>query len=350
MPPPTSPATSKQASTPSYAVPMTFKTAIELNLFNIISTSPTPLSATEIITFLPSSTPSTPLMLDRILRLLSSHSILTCSLSTDDPISGTVTRRYSPSPVVKFLVQNKDGVSLSAVGLLVDKALIEPWYYLKDAVLNGGDPFNMAHGMTSFEYFGIDPRCNKLFNEAMKSHSVILMNGILEKYRGFDDVKVLVDVGGGVGATLAQVVAKHKHIKGINFDLPHVISEAITIPGVEHVGGDMFESVPSGDAIFMKWILHDWSDEHGLKILKNCWKALPANGKMLLIEYMLPMVPENTHASQSVLQLDMIMLVNHFGGKERSAQEFEFMAKQAGFSAMKPHFSFVGVWLIELYK
>ncbi|XP_039118142.1 tricetin 3',4',5'-O-trimethyltransferase-like [Dioscorea cayenensis subsp. rotundata] len=120
--------------------------------------------------------------------------------------------------------------------------------------------------------------------------------------------------------------------------------------GVEHAGGDMFESVPSGDAILMKWILHDWSDEHGLKILKNCWKALPANGKMILVEYMLPMAPESTHASQTVLQLDMIMLANNPGGKERSAQEFESMAKQAGFSAMKPHFSFVGVWLIELYK
>ena len=109
---------------------------------------------------------------------------------------------------------------------------MESWYYLKDAVLQGGIPFNMAHGMTSFEYHGTDPRFNKVFNEGMKNHSAIIMKRILEKYRGFDDVKVLVDVGGGVGATLAQVVAKHKHIKGINFDLPHVISEASPIPGI----------------------------------------------------------------------------------------------------------------------
>lgn len=109
---------------------------------------------------------------------------------------------------------------------------MESWDYLKDAVLNGGIPFNMAHGMTSFEYQGTDPRFNKVFNEAMKNHSGIIMKRILEKYRGFDDVKVLVDVGGGVGGTLAQVVAKHKHIKGINFDLPHVISEAPLIPGI----------------------------------------------------------------------------------------------------------------------
>ncbi|XP_039134830.1 tricetin 3',4',5'-O-trimethyltransferase-like [Dioscorea cayenensis subsp. rotundata] len=335
----------------SSILPMTFKAAIELNLFNIISAaSPNSLSATEITSLLPSSTPSTPIMLDRILRLLSSYSILTCSLSTD-PISGAVTHRYAAAPVVKYLAQNEDGFTLSALGLMnQDKVLMESWYYLKDTVLNGGIPFNMAHGMTSFEYHGTDPRFNKVFNEGMKNHSAIIMKRILEKYRGFDDVKVLVDVGGGVGGTLAQVVAKHKHIKGINFDLPHVISEAAPIPGVEHIGGDMFESVPSGDAIFMKWILHDWSDEHGLKILKNCWKALPENGKVILVECILPVAPENTFAAQSVFHLDMIMLAHNPGGKERTAQEFESMAKQAGFSAMKPYFSFAGAWVIELFK
>ncbi|KAM0934691.1 putative methyltransferase [Dioscorea sansibarensis] len=336
----------------SSILPMiTFKAATELNLFNIISTaSPNPLSATEITALLPSSTPSTPIMLDRILRFLSSHSILTCSLSTD-PISGAITRRYGTSPVVKYLAQDEDGFTLSALGLMnQDKVLMESWYYLKDAVLQGGIPFNMAHGMTSFDYHGTDPRFNTVFNEGMKNHSAIIMKRILEKYRGFDDVKVLVDVGGGVGATLAQIVAKHKHIKAINFDLPHVISEAPLIPGVEHVGGDMFRSVPSGDAIFMKYILHDWDDEHGLKILKNCWKTLSENGKVILVESILPMTPENTNAAQLVSSLDMGMLAYNPGGKERTSQEFESIAKHVGFSSMKCHFSLGGVWLIELHK
>ncbi|KAK4835147.1 hypothetical protein QYF36_005955 [Acer negundo] len=69
-------------------------------------------------------------------------------------------------------------------------------------------------------------------------------------------------------------------LEGINFDLPHVIEDAPSYPDVEHVGGDMFVSVPKGDAIFMKWICHDWSDEHCLKFLKNCYEALPENGKL----------------------------------------------------------------------
>ncbi|XP_039118138.1 tricetin 3',4',5'-O-trimethyltransferase-like [Dioscorea cayenensis subsp. rotundata] len=324
----------------SSILPMTLKAAIELNLFNIISAaSPNSLSATEITSLLPSSTPSTPIMLDRILRLLSSYSILICSLSTD-PISGATTHRYGAAPVVKYLAQNEDGFTLSALGLMdQDKVLMESWYYLKDAVLNGGIPFKMAHGMTSFEYQGTDPRFNKVFNEAMKNHSGIIMKRILEKYRGFDDVKVLVDVGGGVGGTLAQVVAKHKHIKGINFDLPHVISQAPLIPGVEHVGGDMFDNIPNGDAILMKCILHDWSDEHGLKILKICRKALPKDGKVILVECILPVAPDNTNVTQYLFNLDMAMLAHNHGGKERTAQEFESMAKTSWFfSSMKPSF------------
>ncbi|KAJ0968591.1 hypothetical protein J5N97_025508 [Dioscorea zingiberensis] len=327
----------------SSILPMTFKAAIELNLFEIIAAAgPNAfLSPADIAAQLPSSSnPHASTMLDRILRLLASYSILTCSLSTH-PSTGAVLRRYGAAPVLKYLTKNEDGVSMAPLALMnQDKVLMESWYYLKDAVLHGGIPFNMAYGMSAFEYHGTDPRFNKVFNEGMKNHSMIIMKKILENYCGFDHVNVLVDVGGGVGGTLSQVVGKHKHIKGVNFDLPHVISEAPVIPGVEHVGGDMFESVPSGDAIFMKWILHDWSDEHGLKILKNCWKALPENGKVILVESILPVAPETTTAAHTVFHVDMIMLAHNPGGKERTAEEFESMAKQSGFSGFKPLYSF----------
>ena len=103
---------------------------------------------------------------------------------------------------------------------------------MKDAVLHGGIPFNKAHGMDAFEYHGTDPRLNKVFNEGMRNHSTITTKKILETYKGFTDLKELVDVGGGVGGTINMIVKKHPHIKGINFDLPHVISEAESIPGI----------------------------------------------------------------------------------------------------------------------
>lgn len=105
-------------------------------------------------------------------------------------------------------------------------------YYLKDAVLEGGIPFNKAYGMTAFEYHGTDPRFNKVFNRGMSDHSTITMKKILETYKGFEGLKTVVDVGGGIGATLNMIISKYPHIKGINFDLPHVVSDAPNYPGM----------------------------------------------------------------------------------------------------------------------
>ncbi|MQM08639.1 hypothetical protein Taro_041496 [Colocasia esculenta] len=332
-------------------LPMTLKAAIELELLEIIKGAGpgAQLSPAEIAAQLPTKNPQAPVMLDRILRVLASYSILTCSLV--DGEDGKVGRRYGLAPVCKYLTRNEDGVSMAALALMnQDKVLMESWYYLKDAVLEGGIPFNKAYGMTAFEYHGTDARFNKVFNAGMSNHSTITMKKILEIYGGFEGINVLVDVGGGIGATLNMIVSKHPTIKGINFDLPHVIADAPSYPGVEHVGGDMFESVPSGDAIFMKWILHDWSDEHCLKVLMNCWKALPAAGKVIVMEGILPVAPETTKEAQGLFHVDLIMLAHNPGGKERTEADFESLAKEAGFTGFRKVCTAFNAWIMEFTK
>ncbi|KAL6541454.1 Caffeic acid 3-O-methyltransferase [Orobanche gracilis] len=186
---------------------------------------------------------------------------------------GGVERLYGLAPVCKFLTKNEDGVSTAALVLMnQDKILMESWYHLKDAVLDEAIPFNKAYGMTPFEYSGKDLRFNKVFNQGMSNQSTILMKRVLDIYHGFEGLNTLVDVG-GVGATLDMIVSKHPSIKGINFDVPHVIDDADEVirsslkessnivsastkwrmfTSIKHVGGDMFLSVPKGDAIFMK--------------------------------------------------------------------------------------------------
>ncbi|THU44375.1 hypothetical protein C4D60_Mb02t06740 [Musa balbisiana] len=115
--------------------------------------------------------------------------------------------------------------------MIHDKVTMESCYYLKDAVLEGGIPFKRRTGGTTFEHHGSDPRFNKLFNHSTRNHSTILINQLLETYRGFDDVKMLVDVGGGTDATLHVITSRHSHIKGVNFDLPLVISGLPPYPG-----------------------------------------------------------------------------------------------------------------------
>ncbi|KAJ6797314.1 tricetin 3',4',5'-O-trimethyltransferase-like [Iris pallida] len=329
-------------------LPMTLKAAIELDLFEIIAKAGpgARLSPAEISSQLPTQNPQAPIMLDRILMLLASYNVLVCS-----SVEGTGERKYGAAPVMKFLTKDEVGVSVGALALMLqDKVLMKSWDYLKDAVLDGGIPFNKAYGMTAYEHFGTDSRFNEVFNEGMRNHSLLTMKNILDTYKGFDSLKVVVDVGGGFGGTMDMIVRKHPHIKGINFDLPQVISGAPPIPGVEHIGGDMFESVPSGDAIFMKSVLHNWGDEDCLKVLKNCLKALPPHGKVIIMECLLPAHPESTTAAQGVIHVDLLMFAITAGGKERSEKEFESLAKQAGFSGIKAFCSYGSSWVLEFYK
>jgi len=122
---------------------------------------------------------------------------------------------------------------------------------LKDVVLEGGDAFGRAHGgMKLFDYMGTDERFSKLFNQT--GFTIAVVKKALEVYQGFKGVNVLVDVGGGVGNTLGVVTSKYPNIKGINFDLTCALAQAPTYPGVEHVAGDMFVDVPTGDAMILK--------------------------------------------------------------------------------------------------
>ncbi|KAL4596228.1 hypothetical protein ACB092_12G149300 [Castanea dentata] len=333
-------------------LPMVLKSAMELNLIDIISEAGTGafLSPSEIAAKLPTKNPDAPVLLDRMLRLLASYSILKCTLRTRGT-DGETERLYGVESICKFLVKNPDGGSVAPLFLLHhDKVLMEIWYHLNDVILGGGIPFNRAYGMTAFEYSGTDQRYNRVFNLGMSNHTTLIMKKILDVYKGFEGLEVLVDVGGGIGVTLNTITSKYPQIKGINFDLPHVVSDAPSYPGVEHVGGDMFDSVPQGDAIFMKWILHDWSDEHCLKLLNNCCKALPNSGKVIIVESILPVVPENNVSSNIVFEQDMLMLAVNPGGKERTKKDFEELAIKSGFSGCEVICSAYNSRVMEFHK
>ncbi|KAK4436176.1 Caffeic acid 3-O-methyltransferase 1 [Sesamum alatum] len=328
-------------------MPAVLRTAVELGLLELIKSAGHGafVSPAELAAQIPATNPQAHLMLDRILRLLAANNILNCSLR--ELPDGSVERRYSSAPVCEFLTRNEDGVSMAPL-LLMNQGKIcgESWYHLKDAVVEGGNPFKRAHGMSPFEYSATDPKFNSAFNRAMYEQSTLIMNQILEKYKGFEALKTLVDVGGGTGAALNMIISKHPFIKGTNFDLPHVVKNAPSILGVEHVGGDMFVSVPRADAIFMKWICHDWDDTHCLKILRNCYEALPQNGKVIIAERILSEDPLATIG----FTVDLIMLAYNPGGKERTEKEFQALAKQAGFKQFRKVCCAFSIWIMELYK
>jgi ubiquinone/menaquinone biosynthesis C-methylase UbiE len=146
----------------------------------------------------------------------------------------------------------------------------------------------------------------------------------------------LVEVAGGRGSLLASILKANPTTKGILFDLPHVIEGArhfIESEGLsercELVAGDFFESVPKdGDAYLLKHIVHDWDDERAIMILKNCHRAIRSNGKLLVVEMV---IPEGNEPFFGKL-LDLQVLVNYSGGCERTQAEYQTLFEAAGFT------------------
>ncbi|KAL0413835.1 UNVERIFIED_CONTAM: Acetylserotonin O-methyltransferase [Sesamum radiatum] len=120
-------------------------------------------------------------------------------------------------------------------------------------------------------------------------------------------------------------------IKGINFDRPEVVSEAPCIDGIEHVGGNMFESVPKADAVMLMWILHDWSDNLCIDILKKCKEAVPAEtGKVIIVDAVIDEEGGDEYTGAR-LALDMTVMSATVNGKERTAKEWGLLLDAAGF-------------------
>ncbi|KAL8159986.1 hypothetical protein V2J09_001523 [Rumex salicifolius] len=320
----------------SIAFPMTMQAAIELGLLEIIAGAGpgSRLTAAEVASKLPAAeNPQAADMVDRILRLLAAFSVVSCSVSDGD--GGEKKRVYGLTPAAKYFVKDDEGVSLGPLLMLLqDKVFLDSWYKLKDAVLEGGIAFNKAHGMNAFEYPGVDSRFNEVFNVAMFNHTSIMMRKILQSYKGFDNINKLVDVGGGLGHNLKIILSKYPNIKGLNFDLPHVTKHGIPHPGMEHMGGDMFEGVPCADAIFMK----------------NCYKAIPENGKVIVVESIVSEAPETTTAAKAFCEMDLIMMTQNPGGKERTKQEFLDLAMAAGFSGIRFECFVASLWVMEFYN
>ncbi|XP_010057444.2 isoliquiritigenin 2'-O-methyltransferase [Eucalyptus grandis] len=321
----------------SQVFPRILHAAVELDLFGIIARAGPGayISPLEVAAHLPAQTPESAEIIDRVLRCLASHSLLACKSETLDG-GRTVERRYAISPAGKYYVRDEDGTSVGSLSLFAfHQATIDVWLQFKEAILGGGgNLFQKVHGKTIFQCMKEDSSLNKHFNDAMAGLSTTQTRKILEVYHGFDGIMTLVDVGGGKGATLNMIVSKYPSIKGINFDLAQVIEHAPSYPGVEHVGGDMFLSVPEGDAIMIKGTCHNWSDESCIKLLKNCHKALPANGKVIVMDFIMPDEPEDTMASRYVSLLDNAMLIQP-GGKERTEKQFEYLCREAGFTGFK---------------
>jgi O-methyltransferase domain len=224
---------------------------------------------------------------------------------------------------------------------------------LMHSVQTGEPAFQHVFGEEVFDYLSRHPDQAQLFDEAMVSGSELINRAIVDAY-DFSAFTTLVDVAGGYGSTLCTILAKHPNLRGTLCDLPHVVAKAqafVESKGLRDrcslVGGSFLESVPKGaDAYFMKHIIHDWDDERCLQLLQNCHAAMPAQAKLLVCEKVLP---EGNAAAYTRI-LDIVMLLNTPGGRERTEPEYRALFQKAGFRLTRAIPTKVENWILEAEK
>ena len=225
------------------------------------------------------------------------------------------------------------GAARSAVIALVGDMVKPAWKEFDHGLFTGDTGFEKAHGMGLFGYLQHNPGMAQFFSETMVGFHGREPPAVAEAY-DFSDIGSLVDVGGASGNMLGHVLSCHPNVKGVLYDLPHVVIDAP--PRLDSFGvadrvsiesGNFFESVPGGhDAYLLSHIVHDWDDGENATILANVREAMKPDGKLLIVEMVLPETDE-PHMGK---MLDMMMLLVP-GGEERTPSEYEALLASNGF-------------------
>ena len=261
--------------------------------------------------------------LRRVMRLLASFGVFMV-----DEIG-----RFSLTPIAELLRSDVEGTLRPAAIYYGGEKSAQIESLLLHSVRTGEAGRQKLLGEGGFGRLERDPREAALFNAMMDSYSVLHLTGVLEAY-DFSGIGKLVDVGGGHGKNLSEVLKHNPVMRGVLFDMPHAfkgglktITEANLADRCEVVSGDFFKSVPAGaDGYLLSRVIHDWDDAQSITILKKVRQAISANGRLILLEMMLR--PDASSAYPVLSDVNMLLRT---GGCERTEDEYGALYRAAGF-------------------
>jgi O-methyltransferase domain len=213
------------------------------------------------------------------------------------------------------------------------------WGELERCVASGSFAAQLLFGVDNpFTRYSADPEVGPVFNRGMVAMSAYISPSVIEAY-GFGALSTIVDVAGGRGRLIADVLSAVPHLQGTLLDLPSTragAEELLRQAGVkdrcEIISGDMFAGVPTGaDLYMMKTVLHDWDDARSVAILANCRAAMEGrpDSRVLIVEQVLPDRVEPGFDAQMHVLADLNMMVRT-GGFERTAGEFAVLLAKSG--------------------
>ncbi len=284
-----------------------------------------PRSATE----LAAATHTDASALRRVLRLLASIGVF--EERADDG-------RFALQPLGELLRDDVPGSMRANVQVFCGVAIQDDWRELEYCVRTGEPALQKrSPGADPFAEMAKDPAAAANFDKAMATFAPQTSAAIAAAY-DFSVFTRLTDVGGGNGALMVGILRANPKLRGLVFDQPHVVQRARTHIAeagfqdrCEVAGGSFFEKVPSGsDAILLKHVIHDWNDERAAAILRTVRAALPASGKLLIVEGVYPAHIDQSLESRAAAANDVNMLVCT-GGRQRSEAEFRDLFRASGF-------------------
>lgn len=246
--------------------------------------------------------------------------------------------RYAATPRGRLLrVGDPSGVrNLALMQTVVPN--LTAWQHLADSVRTGGAVFEDLHGLSPWAWLAANPQEEAVFNAAMARRAALQAAAICAAV-DLSEVGVVVDVGGGQGALVVELLADDPSLHGIVADRPEVAAAANAAFEAQGLGGraraepsDFFDSVPSGgDVYVVSNVLHDWDDAEALAILRTVHRAMGPSARLLVVENVLDAPGRAPSQQRDVHLVDLHMLVM-FGARERTQAEYDALLVAAGFA------------------
>jgi hypothetical protein len=256
------------------------------------------------------------------------------SLASVGVFAETEDRAFANTPMSETMLSDSPTSLRSMILLIGDEAHGRIISDLMYSVRTGKPACDHVHGEPIFKYFfETNKPLGDIFNQAMTSFSHASIAGVLAAY-DFTGIGTLADIAGGHGHLLGAIMQKYPSMKGVLFDLgavltgaPEMLASYGVADRVSMVEGDFFSEIPViADAYIMKHIIHDWYDDNCEKILRNIRNSMPHNGRVLIVDSVIP--PGNDPHPAKILDLEMLISP---GGVERTASEFETLLSNSGF-------------------
>lgn len=252
-------------------------------------------------------------------------------LATEGLFAETEPRRFTETALSNGL-RSDAPMTAHWLAIMFGSEHYRGWGGALHSFLTGEPAFDRVVGEPFYDYLAEHPGESTIFDRAMAAGAQARSAAVADY--DWTGVGRIADIGGGNGAALALVLSRHRELQGVLFDVPTVVGAAEDLlrgAGVlercEIVGGDCFtDDLPPADVFVLSQILHNWNDERAGGILRNCRRSLPDDGRLLLVEQVVPTGPEPSFSK--LFDLHMLVLL---GGKERTEAEWRALLARERF-------------------